>query len=44
MKTHKMIKPSGVELSVDDASLEYALSIGWKIKKAEKKAVKKKAD
>ncbi len=46
MKTHKMIKPSGVEVDVNDASLSYALSLDWKIvKKAEpKKAVKKKAD
>ena len=44
MKTHKMIKPSGVEVDVNDASLGYALSLDWKVKKAEVKKIKKKAD
>lgn len=33
---HKLVKPNGVEVEVNDNSLEYALSLGWK--KAEEKA------
>ena len=40
----KMIKPSGVEVDVDEASLEHAQKLGWKIKKAVQKAAKKKDD
>ena len=39
---NKLYKPSGVEVTVNDSSLEYALSIGWtKEKPTTKKAVKK---
>ena len=37
---HKLVKPNGVEVEVNDNSLEYALSLGWK--KAEEKAKPKR--
>lgn len=41
---HKLYKPCGKEVTVNDSSLEYALSLGWKEKKpAAKKAPAKKA-
>ncbi len=39
---HKMKKPSGAEVEVNESSLEYALILGWK-KVAEKKTPKKAA-
>lgn len=36
---HKLIKPSGVQVEVNDNSLAYALSLGWK--KLEEAAPKK---
>ena len=42
MALHKLIKPSGQEVTVNDNSLEHALSIGW-TKKPEKAAAKPKA-
>lgn len=42
---HKLVKPNGQEIEVNDTSLEYALSLGWKKKrKAPAKKVTKKAD
>ena len=43
---NKLYKPSGVEVEVNDESLDYALSIGWTFKKPVKKAKKpaKKAE
>jgi hypothetical protein len=39
---NKLYKPNGVEVTVNDSSLEYALSIGWTKKKpVTKKAPKK---
>lgn len=38
---HKLVKPNGQEVEVNDNSLEHALSLGWK-KKAAKKAAEKK--
>ena len=40
----KMIKPSGVVVDVDEASLEHAQKLGWKLKKEAQKSVKKKDD
>lgn len=37
---HKLVKPEGQEVEVNDNSLEYALSLGWKKKKAKKAPVK----
>ncbi len=39
---HKLVKPSGQEVEVNDNSLAYALSLGWKKKPAKKAAPKKK--
>ena len=42
---HKLYKPNGTEMNVNDSSLKHALSIGWTkespIKKATKKPAKK---
>ena len=42
---HKLYKPNGVEVTVNDSSLKHALSIGWTkenpIKKTTKKPAKK---
>jgi len=38
---HKLYKPDGQEVEVNDDSLEYALSLGWVKKKPTKKPVKK---
>jgi hypothetical protein len=38
---NKLYKPNGVEVEVNNNSLEYALSIGWTKKKPVKKAKKK---
>ncbi len=38
---NKLYKPNGVEVTVNDSSLEYALSIGWTKEKPTKKATKK---
>jgi len=37
---NKLYKPNGVEVTVNDNSLDYALSIGWTKKKPVKKPVK----
>ena len=39
---NKLYKPNGKEVTVNDNSLEYALSIGWNDKKPVKKAEPKK--
>ena len=42
---HKLVKPNGEEVEVNDNSLEYALSLGWKKKrKAPTKKATKKAE
>lgn len=46
---NKLYKPNGVEVTVNDNSLEHALSIGWTkenptAKKVTKKATKKDAE
>ena len=33
---HKMVKPSGVEVEVNENSVEYAKSLGWKLKPEDK--------
>lgn len=38
---HKLYKPNGQEVEVNDQSLEYALSLGWKKTKPAKPAKKK---
>ena len=38
---HKLYKPSGAEVEVNDDSLEFALGLGWTKKKPEKKTKKK---
>jgi len=38
---NKLYKPNGVEVTVNDKSLPYALSIGWTVKKPTKAAPKK---
>ena len=38
---NKLYKPDGTEVTVNDNSLEYALSIGWTKTKPTKKAPKK---
>ncbi len=46
MALHILIKPNGSEITVNDNSLEHALSLGWKKKSAKtekKEAPKKKA-
>ncbi len=40
---NKLYKPNGKEVTVNDNSLEYALSLGWNDKKPVKKAAKKPA-
>lgn len=40
---HKLYKPNGQEVSVNENSLKYALSIGWTDKPPAKKVAKKKA-
>jgi len=40
---HKLYKPSGKEINVNDNSLKFALSLGWTEKKPAKKATKKPA-
>ena len=45
---HKLYKPSGVEVEVNDSSLEFALGLGWlkknPVKKVEAKKPPKKAE
>lgn len=41
---HKLYKPNGQEVEVNNKSVEYALSIGWTTKKPTKKKATKKAD
>ena len=42
---HKLYKPNGKEMTVNDTSLEYALSLGWtKTKPKQAKKPAKKAD
>ena len=38
---NKLFKPCGKEMTVNDNSLAYALSLGWTKKKPTKKPVKK---
>lgn len=40
---HKLVKQDGQEVSVNDDSLEYALSLGWKKKTVKKSPAKKPA-
>lgn len=40
---HKLVKPNGTEVMVNEQSLSYALSLGWK-KKQTRKPKAKKAD
>ena len=42
MTLHKLYKPSGKEMLVNDNSLENALSLGWTKKKPAKQARKAK--
>ena len=41
---HKLYKPSGAEVEVNDDSLKFALGLGWSKKKPTKKVVKKPVD
>ena len=41
---NKLYKPNGKEMTVNDNSLEYALSIGWTKKKPVSKKAKKDAE
>jgi hypothetical protein len=40
---HKLYKPCGKEVQVNDSSLSHALSLGWKEKKPAVKKTTKKA-
>ena len=40
---HKLYKPSGAEVEVNDSSLEFALGLSWSKKKPVKKVEKKPA-